>query len=149
MAWHGTRVASIIGGNLDDFRGVATTITTIVPIRVLGACGLGYASDVADAIVWASGGTINGVASNQHPSRIISMSFVGKGACPSYMQSAVTQAITSGSTLLGAAGNDAADSSEYFPANCVGVISVGASTKSGTLASYSNTHVTLAAPGNK
>jgi serine protease len=43
--------------------GVAGTAfnAKVVPVRVLGKCG-GYPSDIADAIVWASGGTGSGDA---------------------------------------------------------------------------------------
>jgi cysteine-rich repeat protein len=44
-------------------------------------------------------------------------------------------------------GNSAEDSSKYFPGNCAGVISIGASTNTGALASYSNTAADVAAPG--
>ena len=56
------------------------------------------------------------------------MSFTGKGACPSYLQSAVHQAVRLGSILVAAAGNMADDAALYFPANCEGVINVGATT---------------------
>ena len=107
----------------------------------------GYASDVADAIVWACGGKIDGLASIGQPAKVISMSFTGRGACPSFLQSAVTQAIGSGSIVVAAAGNSAEDVSDYFPANCVGVLSVGASTEQGKLAEYSNWGSSILAPG--
>jgi alpha-tubulin suppressor-like RCC1 family protein len=146
-SWHGTQVAAVLAANMDQFRGVATNVT-ILPIRVLGACQTGHASDVADAVVWASGGLINNVTTNPVPATIISMSFSGVGQCPSYLQSAVRQAISNGCVLLAAAGNnDGASSADYFPGNCEGVIVVEASTKSGVLAPYSNNRGTLAAPG--
>ena len=76
-----------------------------MPVRVLGRCKTGYASDVADAIVWASGGSIDGMPSTSTPAQVISMSFTGLGACPSYLQSAVTQAVNNGVILIAAAGN--------------------------------------------
>jgi hypothetical protein len=146
-SWHGTKMAAVVAGNHDLFEyGIAKDIT-LLPVRVLGACKSGYASDVADAIVWASGNTINGVESNMRPATIISMSLSGPGACPSYLQSAVTLAISSGSIVLAAAGNNGASGTNYFPGNCVGVISVAATTNSRVLASYSNRHATIAAPG--
>ena len=36
---------------------------SVQPVRVLGKCG-GYDSDIADAIVWASGGSVSGVPAN-------------------------------------------------------------------------------------
>lgn len=151
-SWHGTHMAAIMAGspgnssNSTGFQGIATGVT-LMPIRVLGLCESGRASDVADAIVWASGGVIDNMSLNPKPVNIISMSFSGLGGCPSYLQSAVTQARAAGCVLVAAAGNNAASMTEYFPGNCAGVVSVQASTRSGVLASYSNTHGTLAAPG--
>ena len=97
--------------------------------------------------MWACGGKINGVASIGQPAKVISMSFTGSGACPSFLQSAVTQAIGSGSIVVAAAGNSAEDVSDFVPANCVGVLSVGASTEQGKLAEYSNWGSSILAPG--
>ena len=52
-----------------------------------------------------------------------------------------------GSILVAAAGNQAEDAVLYFPGNCEGVVSVGASTVIGSLAPYSNWNATLYAPG--
>ena len=148
-SWHGTKMASILAANhqTELIKGVAPN-TTIMPVRVLGACGTGFANDVADAIVWASGGGINGMPLNPKPAQIISLSLAGTGPCPSYLQSAINQAISLGSIIIAAAGNDGANTtSDTFPANCVGVVSVGASTRLGNLASYSNQDANVAAPG--
>lgn len=140
-SWHGTKVASI-----------ASTIApgaTLTVMRVLGQCGVGFSSDIADAIVWAAGGKINGLGANPFPASTVSLSLAGKSACPSYLQSAVSQARSLGATVIVAAGNAAQNASLYFPANCAGVVVVGASTRQGTMASYSNwgEGVTFSAPG--
>ena len=78
------------------------------------------------------------------------MSFGGKGKCPSYLQSSINMAIHQfGVIVIASAGNDASDTSEYFPANCKGVITVAASTFEGYIAPYSNvgTEVVISAPG--
>lgn len=139
--WHGTQVLSILDA-------VAPASTKVV-LRVLTSCGAGFASDVADAVVWAAGGQINGLHLNPNPARVISMSFSGEGSCPSYLQSAVTQALGLGAILVAAAGNDAKDARAYFPGNCQGVRAVGAVTRTGVLANYSNYGPLLAfgAPG--
>ena len=93
-------------------------------MRVLGLCSSGYASDVADAIVWSAGGVINGLHSNPAPASVISMSFAGRGGCPSYLQSAVTQALVRGAILVSAAGNQGLNTTDYFPANCNGVMAI-------------------------
>ena len=58
----------------------------ILPLRVLGLCRMGYATDVTDAIVWAAGGVINEVPNNTNPAQIISVSLAGQGPCPSSSQ---------------------------------------------------------------
>ena len=140
-SWHGTRTVSVI-------KQVSPSCSLLI-LRVLGRCGSGFANDVTDAIVWAAGGTINGVASNPTPAKIITMSLAGPGSCPSYLQSAVNQALSLGALLIAAAGNQGKDASGYFPGNCAGVFSIGASTRQGTIATYSNFGRTIAfnAPG--
>ena len=140
-SWHGTRVASIVEQIAPSSR--------LLILRVLGRCGSGFANDVTDAIVWSAGGMINGLAQNPDPAHVISMSFAGKGQCPSYLQSAVNQAIKLGAVLIAAAGNAALNAEDFFPGNCYGVLPIGATTRQGTLAPYSNYGPTLAvsAPG--
>ena len=139
--WHGTHVASVLNA-------IAPGATLIV-LRVLDACGTGFASDIADAVVWAAGGRIDGLGTNAYPAQVISMSFAGRGPCPSYLQSAVSLASAAGSILFAAAGNAAQNADKYFPGNCIGVMTVGASTRKGTLAAYSNwgAQLSLSAPG--
>ena len=150
-SWHGLRVSSILAAkhnNTYGMLGVAQNCS-LMSVRVLGLCRTGYASDVSDAIVWASGGEIMGVNSTQSPARVISMSFAGQGACPEYLQSAINFAVSMGAVLVAAAGNQGLETEDYFPANCEGVLAVAASTRTGTLAPYSNygADIALAAPG--
>ena len=148
-SWHGAKVASILAARHDNgfgMKGVAQNCS-VLPVRVLGLCRMGYATDVTDAIVWSAGGTINGVPDNANPAKIISLSLAGQGACPDYLQSAVSQAVGLGSVVIAAAGNSNQNVSGFFPANCKGVISVAASTREGKLAGYSNWGAVIAAPG--
>jgi len=151
-SWHGSQMAYAIAGKHNSVPGLRSVAwnTTILPLRVLGACSTGYANDVTDAIVWAAGGLINGMDQNPNPAKIISMSFGGSGECPSYLQSAITMAINEyGAIVIAAAGNGGSDEQNTFPANCAGVVSVAASTRSGGLATYSNRGKTnfISAPG--
>jgi serine protease len=81
-SWHGTHVAGTIAAVTNNTTGVAGTAynAKVVPVRVLGKCG-GYTSDIADAIVWASGGTVSGVPANANPAEVINMSLGGGGSC--------------------------------------------------------------------
>lgn len=147
-SWHGTKVTSVLAARHDSgVYGVAQNVS-VLPVRVLGLCSSGYANDITDGIVWASGGQIDGMETNLKPAQILSMSLAGTGACPSYLQSAITYAHNAGVKIYAAAGNDGADSiNNTFPANCKHVISVGATLRDGTLASYSNKKATVTAPG--
>lgn len=150
-SWHGTKVASILAARHDNewgMKGVAQNCS-VMPVRVLGLCRMGYASDVSDAVVWAAGGVITGVPNNTNPAKIISLSLAGKGSCPDYFQSAVNQAAALGAIIVSAAGNNNQNVSGYFPANCEGVVAVAASTRDGTLAGYSNWGglIAVSAPG--
>lgn len=106
-------------------------------------------SDIADAIVWASGGHVDGVPDNTHPAEVISMSLGGFGSCDSNTQQAINTAVANGSTVVVAAGNDAIDAAQFTPASCSNVITVGATRITGGIAFYSNfgSVVDLSGPG--
>lgn len=149
-SWHGTHVsglAAAVGGNGIGVTGVAYG-ARILPLRALGRCG-GYSSDVADAIVWAAGGTVSGLPQNPYPAKVINLSLGGAGACGITSQNAVNAARAKGATVVVAAGNSNTDATTSSPANCSGVIAVAATGKSGGKASYSNfgSNVKVAAPG--
>lgn len=152
-SWHGTFVAGELvarHGN-GGIAGMAPGVT-IEPVRVLGGCG-GSEADTVAAIEWASGGTVPGVPVNPRPAAVLSMSLGAiVGTCPPALQAAVDDAIARGSVLVAAAGNEGRSIAGTSPADCTGVISVVASTRSGSLASYSNRGTTaltptIAAPG--
>ncbi|MDC8745838.1 S8 family serine peptidase [Xanthomonas campestris] len=148
--WHGTHVAGTIAeatGNAIGGAGVAYK-AKVLPVRVLGHCG-GSLSDISDAIIWASGGQVDGVPDNRNPAEVINISLGGFGACDSVTQAAINGAVARGSTVVVASGNDGSDVSSAVPANCANVVSVAATRATGGLAYYSNfgALVDLAAPG--
>jgi serine protease len=149
-SWHGTHVAGTIAARTNNSVGVAGIAfnARIVPARVLGKCG-GYTSDIADAIVWTSGGTVSGVPANANPAKVLSISLGGSGACDSTTQNAINSARSRGASVIVAAGNSNANSSNFSPANCTGVVTVAAVGRNGGKASYSNFGATVevAAPG--
>jgi len=148
-SWHGTHVTGTVVALTNNAKGVASMAygAKVVPVRVLGKCG-GSTSDIVDAIVWASGGTVSGVAANANPAKVLSLSLGGSGACGSF-QAAINTARANGSVFVVAAGNENANVSTSSPANCSGVISVAATTKAGARASYSNygSTIVVSAPG--
>jgi len=149
-SWHGTHVAGTIAAKTNNASGVAGIAfnAKVQPVRVLGKCG-GYTSDIADAIVWASGGSVSGVPANATPSRVINMSLGGGGACDTTTQNAINSARSRGTVVIVAAGNENQNASNSNPANCAGVVAVAATDRYGARAYYSNygTVVDLAAPG--
>ncbi|MDQ1094423.1 serine protease [Xanthomonas sacchari] len=150
-SWHGTHVAGTIAAVTNNSTGVAGTAfnAKIVPVRVLGKCG-GYTSDIADAITWASGGTVSGVPANQNPAEVINMSLGGSGTCSNTYQNAINGAVNRGTTVVVAAGNSSTNVSNAVPANCNNVIAVAATTSSRAKASYSNygSGIDISAPGS-
>jgi serine protease len=149
-SWHGTHVAGTIAAATNNGVGVAGVAynARIVPVRVLGKCG-GYTSDIADAIIWASGGTVSGAPANANKARVINMSLGGGGACSTTTQNAINSARSRGTVVIVAAGNSNTNASGANPANCAGVVTVAATNRSGGRAYYSNygTVVDVAAPG--
>lgn len=149
-SWHGTHVAGTIAAVTNNASGVAGVAYSgkVVPARVLGKCG-GYTSDIADAITWASGGTVSGVPANANPARVINMSLGGSGSCDSTTQTAINGARSRGTVVVVAAGNSNANAANYSPASCAGVVTIAATGRTGARAYYSNygAVVDVAAPG--
>ena len=150
-SWHGTHVAGTVAAVTNNAKGVAGMAYSakVVPVRVLGKGG-GYDSDIADAVIWASGGSVSGVPANANPAEAINLSLGGQGTCGSAMQSAINGAVGRGTTLAIAAGNSNANTSGFSPANCNNVIAVGSVTSTGARSSFSNygAIVDVAAPGS-
>ncbi len=149
-SWHGSHVAGTVAQVTNNGVGVAGLAynAKILPVRVLGRCG-GYLSDIADAIVWASGGSVPGIPNNENPAEIINMSLGGGAPCDSAYQNAINTAVANGSTVVVAAGNSNSNVAGFRPASCANVVAVGATRITGGRASYSNYGplVDLSAPG--
>lgn len=151
-SWHGTHVSGTVAELTNNAKGMAGVAynAKVLPVRVLGHCG-GYDSDIADAIEWASGGHVEGVPDNAHVAQVINLSLGGPGICSATdaLGTAIAHAIQRGTTVVASAGNSSADTAQFSPASCPGVIAVASNGITGKRAFYSNygTTVALSAPG--
>jgi serine protease len=155
-SWHGLSVTGVIGAttsvgptsqNAIDIAGINFS-ARLLPVRVLGRCG-GVLSDVAEAIRWAAGLSVDGVPLNPTPARVINLSLTGDGACSDIEQRAIDDAVNAGAVVVAAAGNDGGSVQGFSPANCNNVVVANSIARDGRIASYSNrgSSVDLTAPG--
>ncbi|MDW8350862.1 MAG: S8 family serine peptidase [Anaerolineae bacterium] len=151
-SWHGTHVAGTIGAASNNSTGVAGVnwVSQILPVRVLGRCG-GTDADIIDGLRWAAGLSVSGVPANANPARVLNLSLGGFGSCTSAWQNAINQVVAAGAVVVVAAGNSNLNASGFVPANCNNVITVAATNRQGSKASYSNfgTNVEISAPGGE
>ena len=147
---HGTAMASIMVGRPGQFRiqGLAPGATLIpIAIPLTGTSDEQSNDELPQAIRWAA----------DHGAKVISMSLGGvrrpaqnRTACPDDEQQAIFYALRKGAILFAASGNRGAnDDAVEEPGVCLGVVSVGAVDKNGTVASFSSRHryLTMSAPG--
>jgi thermitase len=147
--FHGTHCAGIAAASVNNEIGIAgvagwnplnsdaQSFIKIMPIKVLGADGSGSDFGVANGIIWAA----------DHGAKVVSLSLGGFGYSQT-LADAVAYARRKDVNIVAAAGNSATNSL-FFPAAYSGVISVGATDRTDTLASFSNygSWVKVAAPG--
>jgi subtilisin family serine protease len=134
---HGTAVGGIIAAESDNRIGVAgyCWACRVMPVKVLAADGTGFASAVAQGVVWAA----------DHGAKVINAS-LGGPEDDATLSAAAQYASAHGALLVAAAGNDGSALLEY-PAALPGVLSVGASDRKDRLYSFSNSGAAVAAPG--
>ena len=138
-SWHGTHVAGLAAATQNNARGIsgAAPSASILPVRALGKCG-GQMSDIAAAITWASGGSVAGVPANVHPADVINLSLSSSVTCQPFVQAAIDDAVSRGSVVVASAGNSFEPFTASSPGGCYDVITVGAVTRDGARAAYSN-----------
>jgi len=134
---HGTHVAGIIAAlnNTIGVVGVGPEID-LYAIKVLGASGSGYLSDVIEGLEWA---VSNGI-------QVVNMSLGTDQDIQSFRE-AIKKAYGAGVTMVAAAGNDGG--SVDYPAAYPEVIAVSATDEKDEIASWSSRggEIDLAAPG--
>lgn len=164
---HGTHVAGLVA--------LAAPRASIVPVRVLDADGLGNAWVLAEALLWAidpdgnpdtdDGAHVVNISLGSLTRTRIMDSIALIASCgaaiaddpiadrsdPGYRDDESRCAHGTGAVIIAAAGNDASGSLKEYPAaeGAYGLLSVGATTSSGSVARFSNygPWVDLAAPG--
>ena len=143
-SWHGMAITGVIGAFTDNVNANATVNiagmdhrASLLPVRVLGRCG-GSFSDIADAMRWSAGLSVSGVPDNPTPAKVLNLSFSGTGPCNNEEQSAINTVRSQGVVVVVSAGNDAEDVAGHSPANCDGVIVVGATARDGGQTDYTN-----------
>jgi len=135
--WHGSHVAGTIGAAGDNGVGVVGVNwkVSLMALRAIGPVG-GRSDDLARAIDYAV----------DHGARVINASWGGNGQSQAIAKS-IARARKRGVLFVAAAGNDGGPRPS-FPANLADdVVSVGAITPEGALASFSNRGALVAAPG--
>ena len=145
---HGTEVASLIAANGGEGVYGVNPSAKILPIRLFGACSMSR-TDLLDAIAWAAGLPVAGVQDNPYPANIINMSIAGGlSVCGADLQRLINRVIEKKIFVVAAAGNNFHKPLPE-PANCQGVISVGALDAENRIEVYSalDTRTTLYAPG--
>lgn len=148
---HGTLIAGIIAARSLNGIGVASVAPSarILPVRVLDANGTGSSADVVDGIGWAldHGADVINLSLAQDPGGLLGGDLLRD---PS-VDRAIRQAAGRGATVVVASGNDhdGGRSETAYDATTPGVIVVGASTKGGSRAAYSNfgSGLDIVAPG--
>jgi len=147
-SFHGTHVAGTVAADSDNGIGVAGVSweARLMPLRALGIDG-GTTFDVMQAVRYAAG--LSNTSGTTPPRRadIINLS-LGSDFYSETEQATLNEVRAAGVFVVASAGNGASDVPSY-PAAYDGVLSVAASTISGTQAPYSNFGATidLAAPG--
>lgn len=140
---HGTVVAGIVGARTHNKVGIAGTSwgARLLPVKVLDESGGGSDCDIAYGMVWAADAGAD----------VLNLSLGSDGVvCGVVTQYAVDYARGAGAVVVASAGNGGADGNPTSsPANCSGVVGVGATDSRDKVASFSTHHpyVDVSAPG--
>lgn len=140
---HGTEVAGVIGAVSNNNKGIAGVARNvkIMPVKCLGADEQGSSRAAASAIRYA---VDNGA-------KVINASWSSKKAGDQTLEDAINYAYKKNVTVVVSAGNDAADTDGYVPANIGYALAVAATNSSDEKSSFSNSGdaVAFSAPGEK
>lgn len=147
---HGTEMASLIAGNgTYEVHGVNKS-AKILPVRLFGSCPF-KRQDLLDALAWAAGIPVANTPINSTPAQVINMSFSGGATTCSPELQAMLDSISSKGIFVVAAAGNRFGKALLEPANCKGVISVGAIDFNNKISNYSalDPRTSIYAPGGE
>lgn len=141
-AVHGTRIADEIAG-----RGTGFGLLGVAPAAKIMPVIIPTHADAEQAMSSA----LDRIADMAHPPQVVNMSFGTEAPCPTSVRAATERAVRKGVILVAAAGNSADVTDTGYPANCPGVIAIGAVDRDGNTWSDSTRapQVALGGPGVK
>jgi serine protease len=146
-SWHGSFIIGQIGAASNNSAGIAglNWNVNVLPVRVSGKCGA-LVTDILDAMRWAAGLPVVGVPNNANPAKVINLSFGGDRACTASYQTVIDELASQGTLVVVAAGNGSGSESRQLkrPADCKGVMAVGAVQRDGAKTAYSYVGSTMA-----
>jgi len=137
---HGTAVANIIAAPTNNGLGMAGFVDANVWAVRSMSCGTGFLFDTAESIRWLAGDpTLTTAPPIGVDIDIINASLGAQTSeCPAYLQDAIDYAYAKGITVIVAAGNDTLDVSNFAPANCNHVVTVGSVDRYGKQSGFTN-----------
>ena len=128
LKMHGTEVSRLLQA---QYAGIA-----VLPVRVHNGCRI-VRRDMLDAMAWAAGLPVDGLPDNPNPARIINLSLAGGGKiCGPDLQAMIHKLTARNIFVVVAAGNSFHKTLRE-PANCEGVVAVGAVDSDNRIADYS------------
>lgn len=139
---HGNAMTGIAGAKQNNNRGIAGVANAELYVgRVMSTnCATeedeGLISDLYNGINWAAGDF--GDYQLENPVDVINISLAADLPCPILIQEAIDNANSKGITVVVSAGNNGTTTNRYTPANCRGVVVVGAHGDSLNPSAYSN-----------
>ncbi|HSD36759.1 MAG TPA: S8 family serine peptidase [Rhodocyclaceae bacterium] len=151
--WHGTHVAGTIAAldNNGKFGAGVAPQALLMPLRVFAPGKNGSSFDVVQAIRYAAGLSNRSGTLPARKADVINMSIGATGTCPAQFSTEIANARAQNVVIVAAAGNHERGSSADIsnPANCPGVIAVGALDARQQQTYYSNAGAALRvmAPG--
>ncbi|MFZ9034826.1 MAG: S8 family serine peptidase [Francisellaceae bacterium] len=155
-SYHGTHVAGTIAADGPNVTGVAGPVDAVkvIPVRALGDDGSGSTDAILDAVQWAAGSAVDGVASNPYPAKVVNLSlgmskpwYISDNSWKNnYMTTlcaawgdTINAVNGKGAVVVIAAGNDSQTLFNDIPSGCqnINAVVVEASGSTGKLSFYS------------